>query len=65
MRKLSRLFCQGGFGRVRFHPISAEQQKGRARGPAFGSLEGWGAYQLVSTEPLNFSSMNFFTSGVW
>ena len=23
------------------------------------------AYQLVRTEPLNFSSMNAFTSGVW
>lgn len=32
--------------------------------PGFRMLRECAAYQLVSTEPLNFSSMNFFTSGV-
>ncbi|MBB3019070.1 hypothetical protein FHR70_002124 [Microvirga lupini] len=40
------------------------KRKGRAHGPALERQEANGAYQEVRTEPLNFSSMNAFTSGV-
>ncbi len=42
------------------------KEKRPGKSPAFWNVQpGTGAYQLVRTEPLNFSSMNAFTSGVW